>query len=211
MNKALRVTAAGLGISAGIAGLEHGYFEFLQGSTKPDGLFIASIGSPCDPEMIWNRCEPALTIIPDFAITGVLAMILGLIMIVWSLFFVQRRYGGLVLMLLSIGLMLFGGGLFPPLIGMVAGVAGTRINKPLTWSREHFSGGFSRGLTKLYPWALIAYLVVVLGQWVVGYFFNAWLMANMWTNVVLILIFLFLSLLSAFAYDVQASEPTPAF
>lgn len=205
MNKGLRITAAGLGVSAGIAGLEHGYFEFLQSGKSPDGLFIASIGPPCDPELIWNRCEPALTIIPDFAITGILAMILGLIMIVWSLFFVQRRYGGWVQILLSIALLLFGGGLFPPLIGMVAGLAGTRINKSLTWSRTHFSGGLSRGLGTLYPWALIAFLVLVWGQWIAGYFFNEWLMANMWINVGLILVFLFLSLLSATAHDIQGT------
>ena len=58
MNKAIRVTASLLGISAGIAGLVHGFYEILQGSTRPEGLFIASIGPPCQPELIWNNCEP---------------------------------------------------------------------------------------------------------------------------------------------------------
>lgn len=100
MNKAARTTAAALGVSAGIAGLEHGYFEFMQGSSRPGSLFINSMGPPCDPQMVWNRCEPALTIIPDMVVTGVLAMILGLIIVIWSLFFIQRRYGGQVLILL---------------------------------------------------------------------------------------------------------------
>ena len=203
MNQAVKTTAALLGASAGIAGLEHGYFELQQGSANPDGLFISSIGPPCDPERSWNRCEPALTIVPDFAITGNLAMILGLVTIIWSLFFVQRRYGGQVLIFLSILLLLFGGGLFPPLIGIIAGLAGTQINKPLTWSREQLGSRFSRWLAWFYPWALIAYLVLVLGQWIVGYFFNEWLMANMWVNVVLILAFLLLSVPSAIAQDIQ--------
>ena len=206
MNKAIRITAAGLGVSAGIAGLEHGYYEFLQGSAPPDTLFINSIGPSCDPELIWNNCEPALTIIPNFAITGILAMILGLITIIWSLFFVQRKHGGLVLVLLSMGLLLFGGGLFPPLIGTIAGLTGTWINKPLTWTRDHFSGGLSRGLSKLYPWALIAYLVLVFGQFVIGYFFNDWLIANMGSNVLLIMGLLLLAVVSAFAHDVMVVE-----
>jgi hypothetical protein len=55
MRKATRIVAASLGVAAGIAGLEHGYFEILQGNTRPEGLMIVSMGSPCVPEEIW--CE----------------------------------------------------------------------------------------------------------------------------------------------------------
>ena len=206
MNKAVRLTASLLGISAGIAGVEHGYFEVLQGSARPEGLFIESIGSPCQPELIWNNCEPALTIIPHFGVTGILAIILGLITIVWSAFFVQQQYGGLVLILLSIGLLLFGGGLFPPLIGIIAGLTGTRIDKPLTWWRAHSAGWLSRLLAKLHPWTLIAYLVLVFGQFITGHFFNEFLMAIMGINVLFIMGLLLLSVFSAFAHDAQEKK-----
>jgi len=65
MRKATKTVATWFGVAAGIAGLEHGYFEILQGNTKPEGLMIFSMGPPCDPEAIWNRCEPAMTVIPD--------------------------------------------------------------------------------------------------------------------------------------------------
>ena len=81
MNKAVRLTASLMGLSAGIASLEHGIFEVLQGSVLPEGFFISSIGPPCQPELIWNSCEPALTIIPHFAVTGILAMVIGLLVI----------------------------------------------------------------------------------------------------------------------------------
>jgi len=206
MNKAIRVTASGLGVSAGIAGIEHGYFEVLQGNVRPEGLMIVSIGPPCQPELVWNKCEPAMTIIPNFLITGILAIILGLITIVWSLAFVQRKQGGLVLILLSIGLLLFGGGLFPPLIGIIAGLVGTRINKPLIWTRDHLPNTLSRWLAKLYPWTLIAYLVLVFGQFVIGHFFNDWLSANMGINVILILGLLLLSVVSASTHDIQQKK-----
>jgi hypothetical protein len=65
MRKATKTVATWLGIAAGIAGLENGYFEILQGYTRPEGLMIASMGPPCDPEVVWNACEPAMTILPQ--------------------------------------------------------------------------------------------------------------------------------------------------
>jgi hypothetical protein len=203
MNNAIKMIATLLGISAGVAGLEHGYFEVLQGTTKPAGLFIASIGSPCDPEVVWNACEPALTIIPNFLVTGILSIIIGLVIIIWSIGFVQRTRGGLVLILLSIALLFFGGGLFPPFIGVIAGVIGTRINKPLTWWQAHAESIWTHILAKLHPWAVIIYLAVVLGQFIVGYFFNDFLSSFMGITVLLILTLLLLSILSAFAHDAQ--------
>ena len=203
MNKAVRLTASLLGISAGIAGFEHGYFEVLQGRARPEDLFIFSMGPPCQPDLIWSSCEPALTIIPDFFVTGILAIIFGILTVVWSVFFVQRKHGGLILILLSIALLLFGGGLVPPIIGAIAGLAGTRINKPLTWWRDHAGSLFSRLLDKFYPWALIAYLVMVLGQWFVGYFFNDFLMSVMSINVLLFMSFLVLAVFSSFAHDAR--------
>ena len=57
----------------------------------------------------------------------------------------------------------------------------------------------------------IAYLVLVFGQFIVGYFFNDWLMANMGINVLFIMGLLLLAVLSAFAYDIQErSKPAAA-
>jgi hypothetical protein len=55
-------------------------------------------------------------------------MVLGLLTMLWAAAFVQRLQGGTILALLSLGLLLFGGGIFPPLIGIIGAVAGTRIN-----------------------------------------------------------------------------------
>ncbi|NIS82910.1 MAG: hypothetical protein GTO14_22525 [Anaerolineales bacterium] len=72
---------------------------------------IASMGSPCVPEEIWHACEPAMTVIPNFLVTGILAVSLGLVTVVWAAAFVQRQWGGAILALLSFRLLLFGGGL----------------------------------------------------------------------------------------------------
>ena len=110
MRKATRISALVFGLTAGAAGIEHGIFEILQGNARPEDLMISSIGPPCVPELSWNQCEPAMTIIPSFLITGILAVILGLVVLAWSAFFLQRRHGGLILILLCSPLLLFGGG-----------------------------------------------------------------------------------------------------
>jgi hypothetical protein len=43
MREATKTVATWLGIAAGLAGLEHRYFEILQGNARPEGLVIASI------------------------------------------------------------------------------------------------------------------------------------------------------------------------
>jgi len=162
---------------------------------------IASIGPPCVPEEIWNACEPAMTVIPNFLITGILAVIFGLLILIWSIAFIQRKYGGAVLILLSIALLLFGGGLFPPLIGIVGGIAGLTINKPLG---DKQPGSVLQYMAKLWPWPLVIFMTWVLGQWIVGYFFNDFMQQAMFFGVFLILAALPLSVFTAYAYDVRS-------
>lgn len=200
MRKATQTVAIWFGISAGIAGLEHGYFEILHGNTKPESVMIASIGPPCVPEEVWNACEPAMTITPNFLVTGILAVIIGLLVFIWSGAFVQRKHGGTVLIFLSVALLLFGGGLFPPLIGIIGGLAGTKINKPLAGKKIN---GILRFAAKLWPWPLVVFLVWVWGQWLFGYFYNDFLQSIMGYGVLLILLMLPLSVYTAFARDVQ--------
>jgi hypothetical protein len=201
MRRATRISATVLGLTAGVAGIEHGIFEVLQGNARPEGLMISSIGPPCVPQLSWNQCEPAMTIIPSFLVTGILAIILGLIVTLWSAFFVQKKRGGLVLILVCIPLLLFGGGIFPPLIGAIAGALGTRIHKPLNPGRSRLSGGLLRFLAVLWPWALGLYVAWVLGQWVIGHFFNDWLLANGYLIIVMVLGSLLLSVVASYARD----------
>jgi len=124
-----RVAASALGIFAGLGGASHGPGEILQGNMAPDGLVIEAW-----PELTALAGEPAMTIIPSFLVTGILTIIFGLIVAVWAAKFVQRKNGGLVLILLSIIMLLVGGGLFPPVFGVAAGIIGTRI-KPSSESK----------------------------------------------------------------------------
>jgi hypothetical protein len=138
-----------------------------------------------------------MSILPNFLVTGALAMLLSLAIIAWSGWFVQRKHGGLVLILLSIGLLLFGGGFFPPLIALVGGLAGIKINRPLSGQ----PGSFTSFAAKLWPWPLVVFLVWVLGQFPFGYFFNDLLTSIMYFGMLLILTSLPLSVYVAYAHD----------
>ena len=100
----------------------HGIGEVFQGSVAPDGIMIQAY-----PAMQATAGEPAMTIVPNFLLTGILAIIMGIIVTIWAAVFIKSKNGGIILILLSILMLLFGGGIIPPLIGIIGGVIGTRI------------------------------------------------------------------------------------
>jgi len=203
MRKATKTTASWLGILAGIAGLEHGYFETLQGNIRPASMVFPSWGlQQCDPAKIWHACEPAMSILPNFLVTGIITVLLALAIMVWSAGFVQRKNGGSVLMLLSIAFLLFGGGFFPPIIGLAGGVAGIQINQPVS----DRPGNITCFVARLWPWTLVVFIAWSLGQFLIGYFFNDFLTSIMGFSLLLILGSLLLSVYTAYAHDVTRQE-----
>lgn len=126
---ATRVVASTFGVLVGLAGIEHGYFELLQGDVRPGSIMIEAIGPA---QRFWEYgTERALTIIPSFLVTGILAMVFGLLVVIWAGAFVHRKNGAGVLLLLSIMLFLVGGGFGPIFLAILASATATRIDKPL--------------------------------------------------------------------------------
>lgn len=150
---ATKIVASAVGAYAGLLGIEHGFFETLQGNVATNGTLINAIGSQTGV----GGAEPAFTIVPNFLITGILAIIISIVVIIWAIAFLERRYAGLILILLSIVQLLVGGGLAPIYLGIIAGLVATRINKPLTWWRAHLPITARRVLAYLWPWSLIAF------------------------------------------------------
>ena len=164
---AVRVTAAVFGVYAGLLGIEHGYFETLQGNVVPTTLKIMAVSGPGLPFPFGH--EPAMTIVPNFLVTGILAILVGLSIILWSVAFVHKKHGAAVLSLLSILLLLVGGGFGPITLLITACIGAGRINKPITWWRKNLPAGPRRLLAMLWPWSLAAALgwvpiEVLLGQ-----------------------------------------------
>lgn len=198
MRKATKTVAMWFGVTAGLAALEHGYFEILQGNVRSAGVMFPSWGADiCDPARAWHACEPAMSLLPSFLLSGILTILLSLTVIVWSGWFLQHKRGGLILILLAIALLLVGGGIFPPVIALVGGLAGTHINRPLNGK----PGGLTRFAASLWPWPLVVYLTWTVGQFPFGYFFNDFLKSIMVFGVLIILGSLALSVYVAYARD----------
>ena len=69
---ATRITVSTFGAMAGLAGIEHGIGEILQGGAAPEGVMILSW-----PDSGFFRIlggEPAMTVVPDLLVTGVLGV-----------------------------------------------------------------------------------------------------------------------------------------
>jgi hypothetical protein len=171
---AAKGTALVFGILAGLGGLTHGIGEVLQGNVRPDGIIINSwTQGPIATNM---GGEPGMTIIPNLLVTGILTLVVSLALGLWSVAFVQRKNGGQILSLLSVLMLLVGGGFGPPIIGILAGVAGTGIGRPSTWWRKPLSGSAWRLLATLWPWlfaiAVVNGLFLVIGSVILVYFFD---------------------------------------
>src|SRR5579859_506273 len=203
MKSATRVLVSTLGILMGIAGIEHGIGEILHGNVAPAGIMFPSWPDSAFFSIVGG--EPAMTIIPNLLVTGVLAILISATFLVWATLFVRRQNGGLVLILLAIAMLVAGGGIFPPILGIIIGALGTRITAPLTWWRSHLSARPRHLLGAAWSWSfiacLMAWLLLFPGINLLGYFFGV---SNPNLTVSLILFAfgsLLLTTLTGFAYD----------
>lgn len=132
---ATRVIATTIGVFFGLfSGVNHGFFEILQGNKPTGGLYIAAIG---EAQRFWPLGgEPALTLIPNFLITGIASIIVGVAIVIWSIWFLPTRHGRTVFLGLSILSFLVGGGIGQVAFFIPAWAFATRMNKPLTWWRR---------------------------------------------------------------------------
>lgn len=213
MNRATKINVTTIGVIFGIAGMTHGFAETLQGNTPTGGLFINAIAAGSS----WTRWseggEGAFTIIPNFLITGILAMLVGLAIIIWSVGFVHKRPGPLVYLLLFIVLFLVGGGIGQVVFFIPAWAVATRIHKPLTWWRNVLPAGVRRGLAPAWRWLLIAASLLILTALIIAIFGYIpgvhdmdQVLAITLSMVGASLGFFLLAFVAGFAYDLERSS-----
>jgi hypothetical protein len=145
----LKVIASALGVSVGVSGLDHGFFEMLQGNTHTPGFVVQAIGPA---QQMWaHGTEEAFTVIPNYLASGVTAMMLGLVTIAWSIGFIDRPSGSRVLLLLGLLLFLTGGGVGMLVFLVFAWAVARRIHRPPTWWRSFVPSGVSSTLSTNWP------------------------------------------------------------
>jgi len=210
MRSATRALISTFGGIVGLIGIEHGLGAVMQGNIAPSGLIF-----PSWPESVFFSSlggEPALSVVPNLLATGILAILVSSIYLVWAVWFVERKHSGLVLMLLSAPMLLMGGGIFPPILGFIIGAAATRMHAPLTWWRTHLSAGSRNSLAALWPWffgaCVLTWISMFPGVAVLSYFFGITDTNLIFALLICMFGFLFLTGLAGFARDSKRQAGT---
>jgi hypothetical protein len=171
---ATRVVIALFAFLCGFTGIIAGFYEVLQGNVAPDGLIISTIG----PEYsMWKTYElselmetySALTVIPNYFVTGILAIIVSSLVIIWGVGFIHRKHGVIIFFLLSITQLLVGGS-FVMDLAIITTVVATRINKPLIWWKNHLQSKAQKVFVKSWFWSLTAYVILSISMLGITFF-----------------------------------------
>ena len=161
MNRATKTIVSTIGVVLGISGLDHGIFEILQGNQPTNSLIINAIGPD---HIMWEHGgESAFTILPTFLLTGIFAILTGIAMIIWSVWFIDQKQGPIVFFSLNLLLFLFGGGIAAPiLIYPPAGIAAFFIHKPLNGWKKVLPARIRPVFAKLWPYSLVIGVISML-------------------------------------------------
>lgn len=154
--RAMRTVVGVFGLLAALAGMEHGLGEILQGPVAPEGVVIRSWPGHEAFEIVGG--EPAMTLIPNLLVSGVLTVVVSTVLAVWAVTGVQRRHGSLVLVGISLLLLAVGGGFGPPLLGVILGIGASGPGVP-----PRKPGAITRVMARIWPWALGAGVTGYLG------------------------------------------------
>ena len=202
---AARFIASIFGVLSGLGGLLHGVGEVFQGNVVLESMFIESWTQ--GPIATHMGGDPAITIIPNLLITGILALIISGTTIVWSVAYVHRKHGGLILLGLAIVMLLVGGGVGPPTHGLLAGIGGLGINASYTWWRTHLHANVQCFMAALWPWVfgvcVINGVFLTIGHVIGVVFFGMTNAAVFLNSFFLAVALLFISILLGIAYDIQ--------
>jgi hypothetical protein len=172
INKKTRITASAVGVLLGLAGIvNHGIFEILQGNITTNGFYIEAIG---ENNRFWlYGTEGAFTLIHNFLISGIFAILVGLAIVVWSLKYIHAKHGATVFLALLILLTLVGGGIGHIILFLPTWAFVTRINKPLDWWKRKLSFQLRKKLATVWIFFLLATLIswlIVMELGIFGYF-----------------------------------------
>jgi hypothetical protein len=147
-NPATRLFALLLGLLTGATGIAHGVAEMSIGNV-PAADILARVG--------------AFTLLPTYLVAGMVTVMLGALMIAWSITLLHKRLGPTGFALIAVPLVLSGGG-----VAQVAGILltwgmATRIHAPLTWWNRVLSTRFRTWAVGAWPIALSVGFLCLLG------------------------------------------------
>ena len=210
-NSATRAIASTLGVLVGIGSIDHGLLECLQGFHPTPGLIVNALGSGYRWTVWKEGAEGAFTLIPNFLVTGVIATLFGLLMIVWSLHSMGSLHGPTVFLSLGVASFLTGGGVAQIVLFTLTWGVATQIGATLDFWRWLIPSGLRRTLGRLWPWTLcvstlfflVALEIAVFG-YVPGVSAQMELLHICWKILAGAMALYLISIVSGFAHDLEA-------
>ena len=91
MNKSVRLSVFIAGAYACIIGFLHGVFEVMQGNVSTNGILIYAISKVSQKNEMWHGNFPAMTIFPNFLITGIFVIFISMTIIFYL--FIKNKTG----------------------------------------------------------------------------------------------------------------------
>ena len=204
-NKAARLIASVMGALGGLGAMVHGVGEVLQGDTTASSIFIQSWAQ--GPIATYMDGDPAITLISNMLISGCLVLIFSFVTIIYAGVYIRYNRDGLVLIFLAIIMLLVGGGVGPPVLTLLAGLAGLGINAAYAWWRSHVSGHILAILAAAWPWifavCVLNGIFLLVGHVIAAYFF-APVASNIFLNSFFFgVLTIIASIISGIAYDIS--------
>ena len=196
---ASKFTAILFSIFGAFFGLEHGIGEVLQGNISTQGLKIYAYSAP-GLVFPFGR-EPALSVVPNYLISGILTILFGLIIIIWSAKLIQMKYGAFGLFGLSLILFLTGGGFGPFTTLIFASITALKKNSNFIWWKRLLPFRLRTFIAKLFPYVTILFLLWIPFELILGLFFGigypypGYLLAYIFPFIIII------NILTAFSHD----------
>lgn len=171
MNKTTMTLFLTLGILAGIMGIEHGIGEVLEGYRPTNSVFILSWPDSAFFEIMAG--EPAMTLIPNYLVTGLLAIFFSGAFLVLLVKPGLDRQAITILFALLVLMLLTGGGFGPPILGIIAVLIVLKRNSPLKLWRK-LPSKLHIVLSRLWPWSfglcLLGWLMLFPGAALIAFF-----------------------------------------
>ena len=202
-NRSTRTLYLTLGIIFGVMGIVHGLGEVLQGYQPTEGIFIQSW--PNSPFFEIMNGEPAMTIVPNLLITGLLAILFSCVFLVMIAKSTHKRSSRITLFLLLIAMLLTGACFGPPIFGLIAVLITIRSS----WSQrilDRIPDKYRRFFSALWPYSfvlcLLAWLMLFPGASIFDYFMGVNSPLIMIPPLIVVFVTIPITLVLGFARDI---------
>lgn len=202
MNRSTRLYVTIQGIFIAVSGIIHGVSEVLQGNRPTEGFILEDVG--------------AFTLIPNYLVTGIAAILVSLCILAWTIWFIHTRHGAAGFLLLGIASFLVGGGIAETVIFLIAWGVATRINSPLHFWRRILPEAWRKWMGRSWAWILSAgYVFIFMGVLIWLIFTPPWMpyedkspimLYTCWASLLTGLFLQILAILAGFARDIQRQD-----